>query len=308
MITKKFAALAASAFIWTAPTYAGDVPMIDMTAESLIGIAPPSVAGPSLSSGSASGIEKAQAINGTPYAVITPTFDEPSGLLSFFRLANLSATTTNRFTVTIVGSPSAQVYGTANIDVPASASLQYSLNELRTLALAGTLTNGDTSFAIYLQTTNALTAYQHIAYNTVNGAFENVSQCSYWPGVDYSLQGQFLINVHTTILAQFGETVTLHNYANTSVTYRASVSDARTGLLVGNFDIVAAANASYSFPFSVIQTAIAWAPTSNQQHANIRFATFAPVNSPYTAVVGHRIFDNRTAANVNVTQICGIFH
>lgn len=136
----------------SAPVVAEEIPTMDIE-QYRIGAAP---AGSGLNrparsateTQSSAARERSSAINGTLYSVIAPTYN--GATQSFIRLFN-GAQQASVFSVTVVGSPSGNTYGTANISVPRSASQQLSLGQILSLAGAGALTGGDTSYALYVQ-------------------------------------------------------------------------------------------------------------------------------------------------------------
>src|SRR4051812_41276615 len=74
-----------------------------------------------------SDIEKTSALNGSQYAVIAPVYDGSGGSQSFIRLFNGNATTTTTYSITVVNASNGITLGSASIQVPAHASLQYPL-------------------------------------------------------------------------------------------------------------------------------------------------------------------------------------
>jgi len=91
------------------------------------------------------------------------------------------------------------------------------------------------------------------------------------------------------MLAAYPSQIYLHNYANTALTYRVTVYDARTGSSVGTTTIPVGANATVSMPFTEFEQLLKWTPNANQQHANMNFEavgpTVAPVIGPDTVVL-----------------------
>ena len=252
------------------------------------------------------GVERPAALKGSTYTVIAPTYTGGDGNISFLRLYNGNDGNTT-FTLTIVGTPSARVYGTATYSVPSQASPQYAMSEILTRANAGALTGGDTGYAIYMRApaVTAVNGFQHVIYNNTNGFFENVSACTYSSDVNYADFNQMLINVHTTALASFPTQVTIHNYQNASVEYDVTVIDARNGDTIGNVPITLAANASYTVPFSWFETQLEFKPTSSQAHVNLKFYAIEDQGGP-SAVVSQAIYNQRLAAYVGMTLFCSV--
>lgn len=195
--------------------------------------------------GQAAATEDASTLNGTLYAVIAPTFDGSNVTTSFFRFVNGGAAS-SQFSVSVVGSPSGDSYGTALIDVPTRASPQYSLSGLRTLAGAPGLENGDTSFALYMQNTDPASGYQHVIFNNDNSFFENASICgtTFEDALSAVANSKVLINVHTSLLAPWPSQIEIHNFWNAPVTYTVTIVEAVTGTVMGQVNVDTEANSS----------------------------------------------------------------
>jgi hypothetical protein len=256
---------------------------------------------------SASGVEKPAALNGTLYAVIAPAYHNPSSTESYIRLFN-GGSTTSTFSVTVVGSPSGQNYGTANIQVPRSASPQYSLTQIRTLANAGGLRPGDDRFSLYIQNPEPTAGYQHVIYNAQTTFFENASVCANLLNQAIAAAGfntAVLTNVHTSRLASYPSEVTLHNYWNAPVTYRVTVIDNNTGAVLGTpVNIQTAANASYAMPMSFFEAQAGVTPNASQSHVNL-FVT-DPTGGPAYNVLGQGIVNQASNAQINMSTVCAV--
>ena len=243
-----------------------------------------------------------EALNNSFYNVIAPGFDGTNGPQSFVRLANNGGATTT-FTVTVVGSPSGQVYGSGQIQVASKASTQFPLSTLVAAAHAGPLVNGDTSYALYMQDSDALLSFQHAVYNATNGDFYNASLCHFDSATDYTALNSFLTNVHTSAFAAYPSQIYVHNYGTSAATYDVTIYDATTGSKIGTVPLLIAANATYSAPFTWYQQQLNWSPTSNQPYANMAFSPQSPAT--FQIEVGDYIFNQRTSTYVNMTQRCG---
>ncbi len=254
----------------------------------------------------AAGIERPSALKGSTYTVIAPTYTGSDGNLSFLRLYNTNDNAVT-FTLTIVGTTTARVYGTATYSVPSQASPQYSMSDILAKANAGALSGGDTGYAIYMRAPafNAANGFQHVIYNNNNGFFENVSACTYSSDINYADYNQTLINVHTSALSAYPTQVTIHNYQNAAVEYGVTVIDARDGNAIGDVNIKLAANASYTVPFSWFETQLEFKPTSSQAHVNLKFYAVDDQGGP-SAVVSQAIYNQKLAAYVGMTLFCSI--
>ena len=107
---------------------------------------------------------------GRNYAVVAPISTGADGNVSFLRLINDTASAST-FAVSVVGSPSGRVYGTASIQAPAGASPQYAIATILSLANAGALSGGDTGYALYLQDADQV-GFQHVIFSAASGFFE----------------------------------------------------------------------------------------------------------------------------------------
>lgn len=239
----------------------------------------------------------AQAIDGSLYGVIGPTF---SGTLnSYIRLFN-GGGAASTFNITLVGSPSGRTYGTAAISIPKNASPQYSLASIVSLANAAALNGGDKSYSMYIKNSEIASGFQHVTYDSFTGFFENVNACRYTfnnPNV--------LINVHSSLFAaNYPSVVELHNYYSAATTYSLTVVDGVTGATLGSMNQNVGANATVELSILTIEQAIGFAPTANQQHLNI-FVT-NPSGGEAKQIASHLVNNVPLHAALNLTTICAI--
>lgn len=298
----------AAVFGWAVSAAAADLPTWSIE-DFRMGAAPAGVEGlerpaAAATEAKASTRERSSAINGTLYSVIAPTYNGAGGTTSFIRLFN-GAPQSSIFSVTVVGSPSGRTYGSANISVPRSASRQFSLAEILTLAAAGALTGGDTVYALYVQNADQYTGWQHVTFNASNNFFENNSLCNTTLNQQIaSTSTQVLVNVHTTRLAAFPSKFLIHNYWNAPVTYRVTAIDSVTGTVINAINMQTAANASYEVPVSQLQTQLNFTPAVGQNHINL-FVT-DPTGAPPYEVIGHSVFNQGLSADLNLTTVCAV--
>ena len=244
--------------------------------------------------------EKPAAIsNGGSYGIIAPLYlyADP---LSLIRLVNGGLTPTT-FSITVVGVPTGNNLGTAQIVVPGAASLQKSISEILTAANA-TPGERDTTYSFYILSAAQLAGYQHIIWSPSSGFLENVSVCKYNLNQSFSAiaYAEGVINVHTSVLAggAFPSQIELHNYASTTQTYILNVYESITGALKGRASINAAANSTYLLPFTDIQQAIGWNPTATEIHANVSLLTTTGTTAPQ-ASIGHTIVNTRQTPHLD---------
>lgn len=269
-----------------------------------LGNAPASAAKSAASAAPAATVEKSQAVNGTLYAVVAPTYNGTGGTTSYIRLFNGGAAAAT-FTITVVGSPSAFTYGVATYSIPSGASPQHSLQDILTAANAAAL--NDTSFSLYIQSTEATAGYQHVTFNSNNLFFENASSCNY--ALNHTIKSvvnsQVLLNVHTTLFPTYPSQVEMHNTWNATVTYKVYVREAKTGAIKGQISVPIKANTTYIQPMSYYQTAVGWSPAAGEFHANLVITDTAGIAPSVT--LGQSII-NQTVSNalVNMSTFCAV--
>lgn len=251
--------------------------------------------------------ERAAALDGAEYAVVAPVYlGAGGGMISYLRLFNGGASAAT-FTVKVVGSPTGRDYGTATFEIPAAATRQYSLSQVLQAASA-TVTDPDTNFSFYIQSSEPLAGYQHVTHSPTVSYFENAAVCkeTIQQTVDVASKQMVLPSIHTSQLAAAGypSSIELHNYANTTTTYRLSVRDEFSGVAVGQMDVTAQANASYTIPWSQIENEIGWTPTVNQIRANLIVTD--PSGASPAILLGQTIFNNALQVNLNMTTMCAV--
>lgn len=249
--------------------------------------------------------EHASALNGELFAIIAPTYNDPSGTTSYLRLYNANVQPST-YSITVVGSPSARVYGTANVSVPPLASPQYTLAQILSLTKSSALVGGDTSYSLYLQNPDDTAAYQHVTYNTANGFFENASVCRALLNQHEipTFQRVSVPNVHTSVLAGYPSQVVIHNYWDAPITYRLTVTDSATGTQVGTMTLPMGINSTVTLPFSAIEQQIGWKPTASQFHANVLVTEVGNGYAP--AIIGQNIRNQGLGADINMSLVCAI--
>jgi len=248
--------------------------------------------------------ERGQAFNGTTYDVIAPIFTGSDGNTSFIRLANVNAVAAT-FQIVIVGSPSGTVYGTATYAVPSMGTPQYGYSEVLQRAGVTSLAPQDTGLSFYLRSSHFFTGYPHVVFNLTSRFFENMTRCKFVSNVDYSGMNQLLGNVHTSVLSGLGfpAVVALHNHAATASNFTVHIYEARNGTLKGTLNLTAAANTTYSFPFSYFEQEVGWVPTEQEGHANLVFVPQA--GTQYTLTIGQAVYNQTFQAYANMSQYCG---
>ncbi len=252
--------------------------------------------------------ERAQAVNGNLYAVVAPLYVTPP-FLSYLRLVNAGGVAAT-FTVTVVGSGTATAYGTATYTVPTAGTMQLSMSQILVAANAVTRNSADTQFSFYIQSPQALAGYQHVTLNETAKYFENASVCKYsLAQVTSAAANQIMVpSVHTSRLAAAGypAQIEIHNFANAAVTYRFFIRDEATGTLLnpGGMDFATQANASYTIPWSQIESQIGFNPTSEQIRVNMIVTD--PSGLPPAALVSQTIVNNAVSVSINMTSTCAI--
>jgi hypothetical protein len=267
-------------------------------------------------SGYCASLERQSTVDGTQYAVIAPTYSNPAGTQSYFRLFNGSSSSAV-INVTVVGGPSGNVYGTKAITIPAYASPQFSLSTILSLASAGPLTGGDDSYALYLKSAELTAGYQHVTFNGITSLFSNSSTCGALlnDAMIATSKNRVLTNVHTSQLSSFPSTIYVHNYRGTQATYRLTVIDAGSadssgtirsgsGAVIGIKDVVMSANATYATTFAALETAIGWSPTSSQVNANVIVSDTS--GAAANVLVSQAIINPTLVGPINMATACAI--
>jgi len=244
-----------------------------------------------------SSAERQSALDGTQYEVLTPIYTGSAGNISYVRLfASTQATTT--FTITVVGSPSGHIYGTTQVQVPGLASPQYAVTTLLTMANATGFVSGDTSYALYFQTTSGTGAYLHVLYNSVTGFFENLTACK-----NYLLPGNFayLINVDTSAIPNYPAQIFIQSAAATTATSQVAVIDANNGSIIGTFNMNIGANTVLVLPESFFEQSVGWTPSPSQYNVNLQFS-----NGSNDLLVGQSVVNQQLSAYLNITAACSV--
>jgi hypothetical protein len=276
----------------------GAVPVMD-SEKFLLSQFPPAASG-------ASNREREQAVNGNLYAVIAPLYVTPP-FLSYIRLVNAGGTTAT-FTITVVGSGTATAYGTASYEVPTGATRQLSMSEILVAASAVNRNSADEQFSFYIQSAQPLAGYQHVTLNETARYFENASVCKYsLQEVQREGTSQVMLpSIHTSRLASAGypSQIELHNYANAPVTYRFFIRDEVTGAVINQMDFPTRANASYTIPWSQIESQIGFNPTTSQIRVNLN--VIDPSGAPPQILLSQTIINNAVSVSINMTNTCAV--
>lgn len=276
---------------------AGDTPILDGT-RFQVGQAPVAAAPDR---------ERPQAENGALYGVVAPLYVGEGGFYSYLRLFNGGATTAT-FNVTVVGSGTSTSYGTATFQVPARASIQYSMSTVLVAAGAVTRNEADAQFSFYIRSTEPLAGYQHATHSPNASYFQNASVCKWTiqEAVSAVAPSAVLTHVHTSRLASQGypSAIELHNYASAATTYQFTIIEATSGVVVGEMTFPTRANASYTIPWAQIESAIGWSPLSDQIYANV---VVSDTTGAIPAIVlGQTVTNQALGATLNVTTMCAV--
>ncbi len=242
------------------------------------------------------------------YAVVAPLYVTPP-FLSYIRLVNAGEATAE-FTIAVVGSGTATDYGTATYAVPAAATLQLSLSQILVAANAVTRNEADAQFSFYIQSPAPLAGYQHITLNQDAGFFGNASICKYMlQEVQKNAVNQVMLpSIHTSRLAAAGypSQIELHNSAFAPVTYRFYIRDEATGALLnpGGMDFPTRANASYTIPWSQIESQIGFNPSGSQLRANLIVTD--TTGAPLQVQLSQSIVNTALSVLIDMTSTCAV--
>lgn len=250
--------------------------------------------------------ERPQAVNGALYAVVAPLYVTPP-FLSYLRLFNGGGTPAT-FTVSVVGSGTSNNYGSATYTVPTAAARQFSMSSILVDANAVTRDSADEQFSFYIQSPQPLAGYQHVTLHESAKFFENASVCKYnLQDVIREASSQVVLpSIHTSRLSAAGypSQIELHNFANAPVTYRFFIRDEFTGDLLGQTDFPTRANASYTIPWSQIESAIGFVPNPDQIRANLIVTD--PSGAPPAILLGQTIVNTTLGVSINMTNACAV--
>jgi hypothetical protein len=261
-------------------------------------------------------LERPAAIDGSAYAVIAPTYDNPAASQSYIRLFN-GGSAAATFNLTVIGSPSAKTYGTTAIAIPPYASPQFRIDTLLTMAGAAALSGDDSGYVVYLQSTEPKAGYQHVTFNGATALFGNASDCNSTINEVLGVSGsRALTNIHTSRLSAYPSTIYIHNYASAPTTYHVAVIDAGTadattgavrtgsGAVMGTRDIQIGANTTYAVPFSFFENAIGWTPSASQLHANLVVTNAASTSTSVT--LAQSIVNQSLGGEIDMSVACAI--
>ncbi len=251
------------------------------------------------------------AVNGTSWAVLAPTFTGTT--MSYIRLFNGSLTGSSTFTVMMIGSPSGRTYGSGNVSIPKSASIQYPLltsagsPSIQSITKSADLNGGDTAFTVYVQSPDITSGYQHVTYNSGNTFFENVSTCRYTlnDSIITNNNSMVLLNVHAANsgMSNWPSTVVIHNFWNAATTYKLTVVDADTGSTVGTMNQLIAANSTAALTMQSIQSTLGKTPPNNGVNIFVTDPTGAQPNASATHITSNGTLTNST---FNLTLACAV--
>lgn len=265
------------------------------------------------------------ALDGTQYAVITPTFytSAGTGTQSYIRLFSGAGSlgATSAFTLTLVGTQTGNVYGQPfTIRIPYMASVQYSVGQLVGLAGAGAFAGGDASFAVFIRNTDPEAGYQHVTYNPASSLFENISNCVS-PLNERMIplhNAAIATNVHTSKVAggQYPSTLYIYNYSNAPASYTLDVfhgGNAATGTAVApnsgkltcryHPNGPVAANSMLAVPMSAIEATPGCAVDSDEFYATVQVSNDA---GPTNATVTHLMRASAYSGDINLTNVCAV--
>lgn len=249
--------------------------------------------------------DRTQAVNGNLHTIIAPTYNGAGGNTSFIRFFNSSTGNSSTFSITVVGSPSSNTYGTGTLQVPANASFQRSLTEILTLTNSGPLTGGDTNYSVYVRNSDGGAAFQHVIYNNINGFFEDVTVCQFFSGAQHNRVVPLVANMHTSRLSGYPSEIAIHNYTNASRSYVASVFDSITGTFIGNVPVTVGANTTVRLTSTQIEQTLNFSPSPTQFHVNVKLGD-AGSELNLTALISHLVLNTAFSAppTLNMTQLC----
>ena len=242
------------------------------------------------------------------YSVLPNVTPGYAGNLSYVRFANLNDTKSVVTSVRIIGNTTGTDYGTAIVTSPARSSPQFSAKDLLASAGGSALDPKDEFLTLYLQSTEFLSAVQHVYFNNDTGFFENMSVCGYESGLTYTPLTAALTNVHSSLLsANYPSVVQVLNRRAATVTVRLRVYEGGTGAYLGPIEIQAAANTAYTLSSADIEKAVNYTPSSTGYHLNLFLE--GDLASSSGIVLSHTVRNLRFFGTMlNLTVLCSIDH
>jgi hypothetical protein len=246
------------------------------------------------------------AANAAEYTAVPNVTPGYAGNLSYLRFANLNAAKSVTTSVRLVGNITGTNYGTAIVVSPPRSSPQLSARDLLAAAGGPTLDPRDEFLTIYVQSSDFLSAVQHVYFNAETGFFENMSVCGYENGLNYAPLTAALINIHSSVLsANYPSTVQVLNRRAEVATIRLAVYEGGTGARLGVFEVQAAANTTYSFSSAAIENAVNYSPPPSGYHLNL--VVEGDISQNTGIVLSHTVRNLRFLGTVlNLTTLCSI--
>jgi hypothetical protein len=249
--------------------------------------------------------ERVQAVDGNAQTIIAPTYNAGAGNQSFIRFFNINPNAASTFSLSVVGSPSGQTYGTTTVAAPANASIQLSLTQILTQANAGPLAGGDTNYSVYMRNPDTSSAWQHVLFNNNNRFFENVTICQFFSGALHTRVIPVVANMHTSRIGGYPSEITIHNYTNAARAYVARIFDSTTGAVLGSVTVNAGANTTARLSTADIESQIGFTPSATQFHMNVKLGD-SGAEQDLTAVIGHLVVNQEFNAALNMTALCRV--
>jgi len=249
-------------------------------------------------------VERGQVVDGNLFTIIAPTYNSARNL-SYIRFFNTNPDAASTFSITVVGSPSGQSYGTTTVAAPKNASIQLSLTDILSRANAAALNSGDTNYSIYMRNPDTFSAWQHVLFNDQNRFFENVTICQFFSGALHTRVIPIVGNMHTSRIGGYPSEITVHNYTNATRSYVANVFDSTTGASLGSVPLSVGANTTARLSTDSIEQQLNFVPSASQFHMNVKLGD-ASSPTELTAVIGHNVINQEFNAALNMTAWCRV--
>ncbi|MBX7199850.1 MAG: hypothetical protein K1X51_10770 [Rhodospirillaceae bacterium] len=248
------------------------------------------------------------AVLASEYTVVPNVTPGYAGNMSYVRFANLNATKSVTTSVRMIGNTTGADYGTAIVISPARSSPQLSARDLLAAAGGPALDPRDEFLTLYLQSSDFLSAVQHVYFNGDTGFFENMSVCGYENGLNYAPLSAAITNVHSSLLsANYPSTVQILNRRGAAATVRLGVYEAGTGTRLGIFEVQAAPNTAYTFSSIDIEKAVNYVPSPTGYHLNL--IPEGDLGATSGIVLSHTVRNLRFLGTMlNLTTLCSIDH
>lgn len=202
-------------------------------------------------------------------------------------------------TVDVVDDLTGETVGRFSRSIPGGASIQFSMEDIE--AGASPQINpaaGDTqSYTLHVDA--AFSGYvQHVLWNPAGGSLTNLSGC----GNGLANTARDLGNVHTSIINGYPSYLLIYNSGATAANPAFTVTDARDGSSLGNFNLtsdISPNTSAFVFASDLVEF-FGGTPDSDQFHLNLE------LQSSFTGFAQHIVDNEGGGVLTNMTAKCDL--